>query len=312
VDRKGRILEQGGFTLDQLTKPAFEGGSPLALSVTTISAPAAGIKNVEKAFQVFFQTFRDCREKKVKDTLAWIFAFYCRQNGWGSISPKLLKDELLGSRTIWTSEEFSIDRETLLKDQDGWSEFLDAAGRMQNFRCAGANTWNRRTAAVDLILKMFLENTSKVGILRILGFWFAVEKKIPTDLKGIPSIDQFDDPKYKLAAMLVKLSQRDISNSEVRLIAAQLPLVIGTGGEPQARDILVTALERHSENTTVQELLLPALTDLLTEEEWQLRGRVHGQRIVFVHGQTSGLDAQLLDQLKLPYSPSAPMAHETS
>ncbi len=146
----------------------------------------------------------------------------------------------------------------------------------------------------------FAENSKKLGLLRLSGFWCAAGRQANIDPTVLYPLVKFQEPKYRLAAILVRMSQRGLLLSEAEQMVEQLEFVTGENCEPQAFDILVCALENHARESVALEIVLRKLLEIIPEDKWQLRARAETLRQTLLQAKPSGFNESKLNNLNLP------------
>jgi hypothetical protein len=237
----------------------------------------------------------------VREALAWILTFYWRCQGTlQRLDPILIKDVILPARKVWTNEDFYLETENVNGRREAWIECFDTLGRMKELRCAGGPGWRVHEKPMNWLLDVFNNDTSKIGLLRLAGFLCAVRNIIPPKSQSLSYIDGFHDTKYRLSAMIIRMSQSDLTRDEAFVLACKLPEIVDNKGEPQCLDILMSAIERHMHDILPLELFAAKLIDLIPQEDWQLSGRAFAASNAFLQRRISELNDQTLGRLRLP------------
>jgi hypothetical protein len=190
-----------------------------------------------------------------------------------------------------------VNPKNLKSEAERWIEFYDHYGRMTELRFS-PNDWTINEAPLEFLLNGFAKDPSRLGLLRLAGFWCAAGRKPQVAMAPIP-LEQFEDQRFRLAAMLVTISRPDLTYDEAHQIANYIP-VIAVDGEPDSVQILLTAVERHATEIPALENLIAKLANVIPTDQWSLRARVEVLRNAFLQARPSGFDDQMLSSIGLP------------
>jgi len=259
----------------------------------------------EATTKALFQLIVDNHHEKLKQQISWILTFYATcNNSIHCLDPKLLTQELLSISKEMRGYDFIIDSKKIT-DANAWIDFYDSFGRMDNLKYSHFS-WKADEYPIDFVLQGFIEDTSRIGLLRLLGIWCASGSRITNKVKTLLSLESITDLRSRLAAMLICMTQEAFSSSDANQIVANISAVIGTDGEPQALSILLSTIEHHSKETPELEIILIELINHIPVEEWKLRASADALRYRLLAARSSGFDMQKLKELKLPMLLSAP------
>ncbi|WP_054761900.1 hypothetical protein [Methylomonas koyamae] len=210
----------------------------------------------------------------IRKEILRIIGFYGACKGkLNSLDPNLLKSNIISSKKQWFDRDFIIKLEKLNSELlSEFIEFYDCFGKLPTL-CFTNQNWKIESVPLEQILNAFAEDSKKLGLLRLAGFWCAAGRQAAINPAVLFPLEKFQEPKYRLAAMLVRMSQQDLLFSEAEQMVGQFAFVTGENGEPQAFEILVSALEHHAKETIALEIVLKKLLEIIPEDKWQLRAR---------------------------------------
>ena len=113
-------------------------------------------------------------------------------------------------------------------------------------------------------------------------------------------IEQFNDAKYQLAAILVRMSQKNLSLDDANLIASQLHSIISQESEMEYLHVLIVAIEHHAKEIPVLKIILKKIIEIIPLDKWQLRARAEEIRYTLLKARPSGFENKNLVELGLP------------
>jgi hypothetical protein len=248
---------------------------------------------------VLFKHLMDSPQEEVKRELAWMISFYAGcKNTMHCLDPRLLNTNLLPLRDKWRSGDLILDPKQIT-DSEAWVSLYDYFGRLKELRCS-ASSWRAEELPVEFVWQAFIADPSRLGLLRLLGFWCVAGRRVENRVQALMSLESFSDLRFRLAAMLVRMTQQGLTSDDAAQMAAHIPAVTAGDGEPQALSILVSAINRHAKEIPELEIILTELIKHIPSAEWQIRARAEALRNTFLEARPSGFNNQRLGELKLP------------
>lgn len=297
---KEETWQEDGINMDELCDPLFKNETTLSTVIMSLS-----VGNVENAIArsvltSLFDRLISTTAPDVKNELSWILAFYASCNGiLGSLDPELFETHLLPARDSWHDRSFVLNFESIQSDRESWFNFYDHLGQLKVLQFID-NKWKLNEVPLETVLQAFINNPARLGLLRLAGFWCASGRQANTNIKTLMPLENFKEPKYLLAAMLVRISQKDLLTAEAEQIANHLSEAVSEKSEPNSLHILLSAIEHHAKETSALEIVLRKLIELIPEDEWQLRARADVIRHTLLQARPSGFDNKKLIVLRLP------------
>ncbi|MGZ8152766.1 MAG: NACHT domain-containing protein [Methylovulum sp.] len=289
-----------GINIEELCNPLFEKDINLSSAIIGISVSDGNKKTSIPVLQSLFNHLINSDSYDVRNTISWILTFYANyRSSLNCLDPNLLKSHLFSTRRNWEVQDFIVDFNKSGDDQNSWIDFYDYFGQLSTLHFVNQD-WMLDSGPLRHILNSFTENPSQLGLLRLAGFWCAAGRQVDTNPNTLLPFEKFKEPKYRLSAMLVRMSQKNLSSLETNQIADQLPFVVGEESEPQALDILVSAIEHHAKEVFVLDTVLKKLIEIIPANEWQLRARAENLRQPLLQAKPSGFNDAKLIKLNLP------------
>ena len=293
-----------GISLKEVFQPLFNNELSLssvrkALSVSSreIEETALSVSVLNSLSQNLINSISD----KVKDTVLGIIAFYgtcCKALHF--VDPNLLKFHISSSKNRRSDRDFIINLNELnATELIEFIEFYDCFGQLPTLFFTNQD-WEINSVPLQQILKAFAEDSKKLGLLRLAGFWCAAGRQAEISPAVLFPLEKFQEPKYRLAAMLVRMSQRELLANEAEQMSEQLAFVTGDDCEPQVFEILVSVLEHHAKEVIALEVILKKLLEIIPEDKWQLRARAETLKQTLLQAKPSGFDESKLKKLNLP------------
>jgi hypothetical protein len=300
------ILEKkwrnNGISLEELLNPLFDSEVTLISVIRELEVSGGEDRKISNpVLNHLTEYLVNSTSDDVINTLLSIISFYgtCK-GGLNSLDPSLLKSKIKFSQRDWFDRHFVIKLEKLSPELlIEFIEFYDCLGQLPKLYFSNQD-WEIKSVPLGQILKAFAEDSKKLGLLRLAGFWCAAGRQASISQTVLAPLDKFQEPKYRLAAMLVRMSQRDFLANEAEQMSEQLAFVTGDNCEPQVFVILVSALEHHAKETMALEIVLRKLLEIIPEDKWQLRARAETLRLTLLQAKPSGFDDSKLKKLNLP------------
>lgn len=294
--------KNNGISFEELVNPLFSSEAALVEGVIGYQVDGGENEIISlPALNHMAKYLVDTTYSHIKNKTLRIIGFYGACKGkLNSVDPNVLKSNIISSEKQWYDRDFVIKLENL--NPDLLSEFIafyDCFGKLPKL-CFTKQNWKIESVPLEQILNAFDEDSKKLGLLRLAGFWCAAGRKAAINPAVLIPLEKFQEPKYRLAAMLVRMSQQDLSFCEAEQMVGQLVFVTGENGEPQAFEILVSALEHHAKETIALEILLKKLLEIIPEDKWQLRARAETLRQTLLEAKPSGFDEAKLKMMNLP------------
>ncbi|MEE7625679.1 hypothetical protein V3O24_05850 [Methylobacter sp. Wu8] len=297
---KEETWTKDGINLDELCNPLFKIEVTLSAAINGVSVSDKGNEITCSAQKSLCDHIISSCSLDVKNTLSWILAFYATCNGTlNFLDPELLQTHLLSTQRRWRDRDFLVNFDNVKGNIKPWIDFYDHFGQLDTLHFIDT-TWELKKAPLEFILRAFTDNPAQLGLLRLAGFWCASGRKTDINIKNPILLEQFKKPKYLLAAMLVRMSRKDLLVAEAEQIASKLPVVVSEKSEPNALHILLSALEHHAKEISALEIVLKKLIEIIPEDEWQLRARADVIRHTLLQARPSGFDNKNLTVLRLP------------
>jgi hypothetical protein len=192
-----------------------------------------------------------------------------------------------------------LSREEARGNEAAWVDFFDKVGRLSGLSYVRTN-WRLEEVPVDWLFEEFLADRSRVGLLRLVGFWCASGRHVANVASDISSLHESGESSTLLAALLVQLSRCETNRHDASLIYSRLLTAIGEGSSRSFNNIILAAIERHAQEIPSLAVILPTIINAIPVNDWDLRGRGEWLRNVFLQATFSGLEERLLRHLKLP------------
>jgi hypothetical protein len=290
-----------GISIEKFCYPLFQNGPSLAGAVnrTSISVNQRESQIAEPVVKSLFNCLKEAHQPEEKNTLAWILGFYATcKKALNYLDPLLLEKHLLPARQYWWDNELH-DNQVSLQKGSAWIAFYDHYGLMTGLKCS-FSTWRIKETPVNAILQAFIDDSSRLGLLRLAGFWCAAGRQAQTRVQIFMPLDSFKEPRFRLAAMLVCMSQRDLTPEEAAELARHIQKIATEDGEPQSLGILLSAIEHHAKEIPSLEVVLIELIKIIPSDEWKLRARAEVLRNTLLQARPSGFNDQSLAALGLP------------
>jgi hypothetical protein len=235
-----------------------------------------------------------------KHTLFNIIVFYGTCSGTlNCLDPKLLETYLFSEKIRWGDRSILVDLADMQSDLEPWINFYDHLEESETL-CFVNQKWKLDEVPLKIILQAFINNPARLGLLRLAGFWCASGRQANTNIQTLMPLEKFKEPKYLLAAMLVRMTQKDLITAEAEQIASHLSVAVSEKSEPNSLHILLSAIEHHAKEISTLEIVLKKLIELIPEDEWQLRARADVIRHTLLQAKPSDFDNNKLTTLRLP------------
>jgi hypothetical protein len=295
---KEKLWKENGVRLEELLSPLIDWSLPPIVAVQTLSVQDS---TDEESDQIVSKTLLDnlqtATQAEIKDMLAWFISSYLNWvKTFSGLDPTALQNYVLPARDRWFAWQFSFDSDELRTDEQAWALFYDHFGRMDELKFSHYASDDDH---LEFVVEQFLKDPSKVGLLRLAGFLCAAGAAF--DVRPVViQVDQFEDPRYRLAAVLFLLSVSRLTIPQAKEVSEFLPDIVAKKPEPEALEILMTALEGHAAQNPALEVMLSQLAKLIPTDQWQLRARAESLRDSFLQAHPTGLNPQLLRSLELP------------
>jgi len=294
--------KNNGISFEELINPLFSSEVTLAAGIRPLQVGDVENENISLlALNHMAKYLVDTTCNDIKNKILRIIGFYGTCKGkLNGLDPNLLKSNIISTKKQWYDRDFIIKLEKLNPELlSEFIEFYDCFGQFPKSFFTQQN-WKIESVPLEQILNAFAEDSKKLGLLRLAGFWCAAGRQAAINPAVLFPLEKFQEPKYRLAAMLVRMSQQDLLFSEAEQMVGQLAFVTGENGEPQAFEILVSALEHHAKETIALEIVLKKLLEIIPEDKWQLRARAETLRQTLFEAKPSGFDEAKLKKMNLP------------
>ncbi|OQW40461.1 MAG: hypothetical protein A4S08_04530 [Proteobacteria bacterium SG_bin4] len=294
---KQKQWRESGIELDELCS---ENSAPtLALAINQYSTSLAGSEAATLVTKDLFKHLIKSNQPALKEKLAWILENYVKhKETLYCLDPLLLQSELLPHRDRWWSHAFMIAQKKMI-NQDDWVAFYDHFGRLNQLQLA-KSFWNLSGLPFNFVLHQFSANTSRLGLLRLLGFWCASGYKVESKIQRLTPLEALRDVRFRLAAILVLMTQHDLSSNEIQQMVNHVSAVTTGNNEPQALHLIISTLEYNINEKPELEPILTELIKNIPPKDWQIRARAENLRIQLLETYSSGFDKQKLLELRLP------------
>lgn len=294
--------KNNGISFEELINPLFSSELTLVEVIEGYKVSSRENKIISlSALNHMAKYLADTTCNNIKNKILDIIGFYGTCKGiLNSLDPNLLKSNIIFSEKHWGDRRFIIKLEQLNHELlSEFIEFYDCFGQLPKLFFLQQD-WEIENVPLEQILNAFAEDSKKLGLLRLAGFWCAAGRHAAIKPAVLFPLEKFQEAKYQLAAMLVRMSQRDLLVSEAGQMVGQLAFVTGENGEPQAFEILVSALENHAKETIGLEIILKRLLEIMPDDKWQLRARADTLRQTLLEAKPSGFDEAKLKKMNLP------------
>lgn len=229
-------------------KSIFEYGS---WGITHITYPDSFIRTI-------CDTAQKIKSRKTKYHLTWLL---CQVGSFSNnltkfIEPAQLKalfDNSYEKKMLWT--ENYVNKPLDLQKFDEWLDFYDWLGRSDilyhNLFETRSNEW------CDIFQEAFVSKKNQLGLLRMLGRLSSSGDTMKLIPPYMLNLSQFSEPRFKLAALLVRISQRDLKPDEVQVLADEAVNLLFPLAEEHADSLLFRTIEVHLEgNDAICNLIL--------------------------------------------------------
>lgn len=297
---KEDIWQEDGINIGVLCNPLFKNEVTLLNAITSYSVSSAEEIVTHSVLKSLFDHLISSPSLDAKHTLFNIIVFYGTCSGTlNCLDPKLLETYLFSEKIRWGDRSILVDLADMQSDLEPWINFYDHLGVSETL-CFVNQKWKLDEVPLEIILQAFTKNPAQLGLLRLAGFWCASGRQVNTDIKILMPLENYKEPKYLLAAMLVRISQKDLSTAEAEHIANHLPVAVCEMSEPNSLHILLSAIEHHAKEISTLEIVLKKFIEIIPEDEWQLRARADVIRHTLLQARPSGFDNTKLTTLRLP------------
>ncbi|MGZ4978783.1 MAG: NACHT domain-containing protein [Methylobacter sp.] len=297
---KEAIWQENGINIDGLCNPLFKNGTTLLSAITSYGVSQAENVVARSVTTSMLDHLISSSSLDANNRLFHMLAFYGSCSGTlNCLDPKLLEAYLLPEKEYWGDRIFAVNLADMHSDFEQWINFYDHFGQLETLRFVDQQ-WRLDEAPLEAILQAFANNTARLGLLRLAGFWCASGRQANTEISTLKLLKSSKEPKYLLATMLVYMSRKDLSVMEASQIASHLSVAVSEKSEPNALHILLSAIEHHAKEISALEIVLKKLIELIPEDEWQLRARADVIRHTLLQARPSGFDNKKLTVLRLP------------
>jgi hypothetical protein len=265
---EGITLADPGQASDQADALAsLLGGGPPPL----FSGSFRGGDYPDSFVRALFDAARDPRSDADRNTLTWLALFAGRQGS--SLARCLMPSQLQSlldtaeSGTLAWSENH-VTRPGDEREAARWIEFYDWVGRSDRLsphysrRATGRGGWCElfQEAFVDggvRSLPVRRQRPLRLGLLRLLGRYAAKGATMGLIPPEMVDPAQLPDERSKLAGILVRISQHNLSPAETKAFARDAAALLAPPAEEGACELLFRAIEAHlGGNGALSEFLL--------------------------------------------------------
>ena len=256
-----------GINLDNLVSRTEEPltGDRLVGSFMPVGIPRCtmSIKEYPELFvKTLFAIAQQIRPGEFREAVVWFLCGMCSstRNIIEYINPSefrtLLERDL---SQLWWFENFVgyPDKPELVTS---WLEFFDWLGRSDalssHYRREEDDTWPN-TFQEAFIKGISQHEQPQVGLLRLLGRLASVGYAFTMIPSEMLNLDSFSEPRFKLAALLVRLTQPNLTPDEAKWLADKATELLHPLGEPGAGDLIFGTVEAHLDSVpTIEHFLL--------------------------------------------------------
>jgi len=297
---KEATWQENGINIDVLCNPLFKNETTLLPAITSYSVSQAENIVTHSVTISLLDHLTSSPSLDAKETLFNILIFYGSCSGaLNCLDPNLLETYLLSEKAYWSDRSFFVNLTEMQSGLEPWINFYDHFGQLETLHFINQK-WRLDEIPLEIILQAFANNPARLGLLRLAGFWCASGRQANTDINALKPLENFREPKYLLATMLVRMSQKDLLAAEAEQIANLLSEAVSEKSEPNSLHILLSAIEHHAKEISALEIVLRKLIELIPEDEWQLRARADVIRHTLLQARPSGFDNKKLTALQLP------------
>ncbi len=301
-----------GVTLDDLAvKPhplfPFDAGiarAGFAFPSRTLSL--GSVKSVQPTLGGLLTAFDTCESAHAKGMLASLLTVYLAICTNDSVGRAELPEASRFRAVFEQPSAWHISLGALFafewpeKLDPDWLELLERLGRSDHRLTTYAiPTYPERLCQQSAAA--YTVNPGLHGVLRLLGYFSLEMKGMPPISKDLLALDRFDEPRFQLAALLVRLTQWDWDESEAKYLAEEMVRLEREDSDLRGASLVRQAVWRHDPSgPPVERFLLTVRGDLPTEKT-SLLTECDALLSRLLRHRDSGLgDHARADELQLP------------
>ncbi|NQZ12634.1 MAG: hypothetical protein HRT35_36240 [Algicola sp.] len=213
------------------------------------------------------------------------------------LNPIDLLTYILPCENYLYSNGFLIDQEDPLDNSNDWLKLYDAIGLSDDLKFS---PWLDLFPPIDFLLKAYLRDTSRTGLLRLAGFWCAAGASPTINLSTLQPIENYESAQERLAVMILKMSQQDSTDDQTQEIIGHLDGITANTAVPDAKPALLSMIKENSTKIPALTAILHALMTTFTSDEWEMRAESMDSYSAMIQAASSGFDNSLAAKLDLP------------
>lgn len=325
------VWSSEGITLDQVMECARQPG-PLDILLGSRGFPSTGALSIigggypDSSIRTLYQAALKAHPGEFKSALVW---FLCLAGTYNArfvecVEPSQLRVLLsYKDKRRFSWQENCVRRPERLKKEAKWLEFFDWLGRSDILSpfyregSHGAKTqdddWCEafqdafiRGGTRERLLSVFSKahHPVRLGLLRLLGRLASTGKTMEQIPPQMLNLSLFPEPRFKLAALLVRIAQRNLKADEARQLAREAVALLAPPAEGYADGLLFGTIDSHvAGNEGLSEFLLE-LRERIPMEMHLGTASCEKRLRWIVRGRSSSLQSpELLRKLRLPAMP---------
>lgn len=291
---------------------------PFESDIATVGWPGysrslsiASAKYPRSTFQALLSQAEESPPDAAQVDLLWLLLRASSDTGalLTYVKPSRLKAlfEAHPSEALWFENVVAYTEKPALRAT--WLEFFEWLGRSDSL-----SSYYRPGVADErwqvAWQRTFIREPTRVGLLRLLGRVASSNERaveIPAELLDLSA---FVEPRFKLAALLVQLSQPGLSERDARRLAELAVSLIEPAAEAAADDLVFRTAERHLRRVpSISEFLLGLHQHLSVDGGWRVAKCERLLRRVLRTRASSCQAQDQLQKLQLPIMPAVESAY---
>lgn len=288
-----------GINFKGFCKPLFNGGIPLLSCVRAASGSSEPSEEAVLLGQALLTAAENSSDERLKESISWIFAFHVSASGiLHEFDPNKIWNSIIPARKCLFPTQFVLRSGKANDNLEKWIDFYDRFGQMPNLVWSSSD-WNVKLLPLASLFQGYAENISRVGLLRLLGFWCSVGAE--NTLNNTPVDDQLSNSNYRFASVLCRLAKKNLDMKEVQAISKEFDADMVQAESKRAPQILFNLIESRAKTEPALECVLDKVIPHIPDVEWQIHGRAVGAKYVFLQGGGVVFSKELCNTLGLPY-----------
>jgi hypothetical protein len=186
-----------------------------------------------------------------------------------------------------------------LTNQQEWLDLFDTLGSRKDLTFISF-LYGPNIITSNFLLEAYFIDITKVGLLRLAAFWCAADMTPTTGLSSLRKVEAYSTAQEKLAVIILKMSQNDLSITAVQEIANHIPVLTADDSEPNTKVALLSMIRNNPAQNPELIIVLAALIKTFSNDEWAQHSDALGIYSSMLQATKSHFDTQTLAKLSLP------------